>query len=368
MPAHVDTAQGNSGSPVPGGAFGKSSAGHGFAHALATQKMPSQESPVETAARDVARSAAGSHGGKVKPAPGGNGKRSDAKHGKDLPLTALLLPLLQQLQAPNPSPKAGTGPASVSDIGKGKSSSPSAASRVSSGDLKEILQLMDGKGGAAQPPVGVQSWQAELDRLLTAEVRGRASSTSMPTAQPLVTALSAQAGAGGASVVGAGTQTAQTLMPGSPTSPLALADPGFANALGNRVCWLAGTPGSHFAQLQLHPQQLGPMLVHVKVHGHQTEILFQTQHSVVTQTLEASLPRLREMLAQGGQQVSVNIQQQAGGGSGQSGQGQQQTPQWTAPAGWGGLASPVGEIGDLGGASPLTRWYSLRNGVVDTYV
>lgn len=369
MPAHVDAAQGNSGSYASGGASGKPASGHGFAHAMASLRMPVRENSVDPAAtQGPARPAAGGESGKAKPAVTSGGKRSDGRNGKDLPLTALLLPLLQQLQARNQPTKSEASATAVSDAAKAKSVSASGTSRLSAADLNQILQLVDGKAGAARSGESAQSWQAALDRLLTAGAGAHAPANSTPTALPLATALSAQGGAEPASAAGAGAQAAQTPLSASSAPPLALGDPGFANALGSRVSWLAGTPGSHFAQLQLHPQQLGPMLVHVKVHGHQTEILFQTQHAVVTQTLEASLPRLREMLTQGGQQVSVNIQQQPGGGSGQPGQGQQQTPQWTMPAGWGSLASPVGEIGDLGGTSSLARWYSLRNGMVDTYV
>lgn len=142
-------------------------------------------------------------------------------------------------------------------------------------------------------------------------------------------------------------------------------DASFYKALENQISWMSGKAGNHIAQLQLHPPHLGTMMVQVKVNGHQTQILFQTQHALVKQTLEASIPHLREMMAQGGQQVSVSIQQQTAG-FGQSGQGQQQARQW--PMGTNQVISALGMGDIMENVTPLTHWHELRKGVVDTFV
>ena len=65
------------------------------------------------------------------------------------------------------------------------------------------------------------------------------------------------------------------------------------------------------AELQLNPAHLGPITIKIGVEQNQTTISFSTQHLEVKNAIEASIPRLQEML--GNQQlnlVNVNISQQ----------------------------------------------------------
>ena len=309
---------------------------------------------LQTLAPDSVQSPSGQTG-KDHKASSASTQQNPAGDGNDLPLTALLMPLLQQIQAPSKAQPASAN-ASV-----GSSLPGSNLSQASLAKLRDVLQLLSGKGAAASSAGDLKTWLAALAQASASTTGAHAAEPTASSNASIIAALAAHAGTGAAA-----SGNVQSQQAGATQAPLTLADPGFANALGNRVSWLAGAAGNHVAQLQLHPRELGPMLVHVKVDGHHTEVLFQTQHAVVRDALEAAMPRLREMLGQGGQQVSVNVQQQAGGWSGQSGQGQQQTPQWTSPQAWSGFTQVGGESSDL--PSPLARWYGMQNGMIDTYV
>ena len=65
------------------------------------------------------------------------------------------------------------------------------------------------------------------------------------------------------------------------------------------------------ASLRLNPQHLGPMEMAVSMDGDQASISFTSQHSLVRDALESSIPRLREMLSENGLNlVNVNVSQQ----------------------------------------------------------
>lgn len=343
MPSHLDAKQSPAAAAPP--TSGAQAGDSGFAQALRMLQMLAPDSMQAPAGQ----------GGKDQKASSADTTQKQAGDGNDLPLTVLLLPLLQQIQTPSQAKSASANASVGSVLSSGD------LSQASLAKLRDVLQLLNGKSTAAAGEGDLKAWLAALAQAGASTAGAHATETTASSNASMIAALVAHAGTGTA--VGGNAQQQQAAATQAPLTP---ADPGFANALGDRVSWLAGTSGNNVAQLQLHPRELGPMLVHVKVDGHHTEVLFQTQHAVVRDALEAAMPRLREMLAQGGQQVSVNVQQQAGGWSGQSGQGQQQTPQWTSPQAWSGFAQLGGESSDL--PSPLARWYGLQNGMIDTYV
>lgn len=102
----------------------------------------------------------------------------------------------------------------------------------------------------------------------------------------------------------------------SPTAPLALpANPngGFDDGFGARIAWMAEQRIGH-AQIRLNPEHVGPIDVRVQLDGDRVSAEFHSAHAEVRQAIEASLPRLREMLGQHGMQLG-----QADVGHGQSG-------------------------------------------------
>ncbi|NOR71458.1 MAG: hypothetical protein GQ532_17510 [Methylomarinum sp.] len=87
------------------------------------------------------------------------------------------------------------------------------------------------------------------------------------------------------------------------------AHPEWNKEVGERVIWMhkQAIPS---AELRLNPQHLGPITIKIDVTQDQASVAFTAQHAVVKEALEASLPKLREMLsAQQLNLVDVNVSQ-----------------------------------------------------------
>lgn len=92
--------------------------------------------------------------------------------------------------------------------------------------------------------------------------------------------------------------------------PVAVGQPGWGEAVGQQVTWFVSQKISS-ASLRLNPQHLGPMEMAVTMDGDKASITFTSQHSIVRDALESSIPRLREMLSENGLNlVNVNVSQQ----------------------------------------------------------
>jgi len=79
-------------------------------------------------------------------------------------------------------------------------------------------------------------------------------------------------------------------------------DPRWADDLGNRLASMVRT-GDSSASLQLTPVDLGPLEVNVSVRDSQATVHFGAANAETRALLEASIPRLREMLAAQGFQL-----------------------------------------------------------------
>jgi len=79
-------------------------------------------------------------------------------------------------------------------------------------------------------------------------------------------------------------------------------DPRWADDLGNRLASMVRT-GESSASLQLTPVDLGPLEVNVAVRDNQATVHFGAANAETRALLEASIPRLREMLASQGFQL-----------------------------------------------------------------
>ncbi len=102
--------------------------------------------------------------------------------------------------------------------------------------------------------------------------------------------------------------------PALPPLPMP-ADPaaGFDEGFGTRVVWMAEQRLGH-AEIRLNPEHVGPIEVRVQLDGEQVRAEFHSANIEVRQAIEASLPRLRELLGQHGLQLG-----QADVGQGQAG-------------------------------------------------
>ncbi len=80
----------------------------------------------------------------------------------------------------------------------------------------------------------------------------------------------------------------------------------WSRAFAERAVWLVNNQQS--AQLRLTPASLGQIDIQVSVKDDEASITFNTQNNVVRETVEASLPRLRDMLeSQGLNLIDVNV-------------------------------------------------------------
>ena len=75
--------------------------------------------------------------------------------------------------------------------------------------------------------------------------------------------------------------------------------PGWTNDFGSRVAWMS-KEGIHSARLQLNPHNMGSIEVKISIQNDQANISFLSQNSAVRDVIEASLPRLREMMTESG--------------------------------------------------------------------
>jgi hypothetical protein len=88
-----------------------------------------------------------------------------------------------------------------------------------------------------------------------------------------------------------------------------LTHPDWSKDLGGQIVWM-NNKAIPAAEINLNPAHLGPISVRIDVNQDQATILFTAQHAEVKEAIEASIPKLREMLA--AQQlnlVNVNISQ-----------------------------------------------------------
>ncbi|MGB5347922.1 MAG: flagellar hook-length control protein FliK, partial [Woeseia sp.] len=116
--------------------------------------------------------------------------------------------------------------------------------------------------------------------------------------------------------------------PALQTLPIPVTDNAWGEALGARVAVLAGQKLTS-AEIRLNPAELGPLRVEIKVDDGNAQVNFTALHAVTREAIEQALPRLRELLAAEGLNLTgANVSEQGlrrdAGGHEQSG-GQQRT-------------------------------------------
>ncbi len=99
-----------------------------------------------------------------------------------------------------------------------------------------------------------------------------------------------------------------------------LQQPGWDRSLGDRVQWMVNQ-NVQLAELKLNPPGLGPLEVRVRVDGDRTHISFLASQANVRDAVDAALPRLREMFAEGGVSLGDVTVGHRDGGDGRGGQG-----------------------------------------------
>ena len=89
-------------------------------------------------------------------------------------------------------------------------------------------------------------------------------------------------------------QMQQGLKPGNPA---------WGQAVSDRVVWLASQNGK-IAEIRLDPPELGSLNVKLEIKNDQVSVVFNTPHASVKESLEQSMPRLREMFAEQGLELA----------------------------------------------------------------
>ncbi|WP_299807177.1 flagellar hook-length control protein FliK [uncultured Shewanella sp.] len=79
--------------------------------------------------------------------------------------------------------------------------------------------------------------------------------------------------------------------------------------------------GIQQAEIRLDPPELGQMMVRIQVQGDTTQVQFQVSQHQTRELVEQAMPRLREMLAEQGMQLTDGQVSQGDGGTGQGEQG-----------------------------------------------
>jgi flagellar hook-length control protein FliK len=131
--------------------------------------------------------------------------------------------------------------------------------------------------------------------------------------------------------------------------PVRMGTRSFAEDVGSRVAWMVSNR-QQIAELRVDPPQLGPVELRLSITGDQASLTLLSPHAAVRDALQASLPRLQEMLAGAGVDlgsVHVGTHERSRDGHAQQ-QGQHEAPAW--------VSLPIGEAVVLVG-----------RGLVDTY-
>lgn len=123
-----------------------------------------------------------------------------------------------------------------------------------------------------------------------------------------------------------------------------LSHPEWNKDMGERIIWMSSR-AIPSAEIRLNPQHLGPISVRVDVTDDKATVVFTAQHAAVRETLEASIPKLREMMSS--QQlnlVEVNVSQ---GSASDQGRSQSQSFAQTSGRGQGVLDGAIEGVDDI---------------------
>lgn len=207
------------------------------------------------------------------------------------------------------------------------------------------LPVADASLQALAAAVAVSAEQATRDPSATGEDNAIATADALDARAPGADPAPLLASTGAPSAAAARQALAQP-------APLALpADPGagFDDAFGARIGWMAEQRIGH-AELRVTPEHAGPIDVRLQLEGQRVSLEFHSAHAETRQALEASLPRLRDLLGQQGLQLA-----QADVGQRQGGDGK--------PA---HAAQARGEHDGLAGEPAMPRSIRMR-GLLDEY-
>lgn len=183
-------------------------------------------------------------------------------------------------------------------------------------DVSDALTGLLNKGKSAVDLAGIQAMENDSDELLSTLFKKILSRQS--TQANLGTAATEQNQAftqqNLATITAPNNDTHQipqaAILP-SVKLDMAFTQPGWAQALADRVLWL-GNQNIQGAQIQVNPPELGPVEIRLQSRHDGVTVVFASQHQVVRETLESQLPRLREFFQNNGVDLAdVNVSDQS---------------------------------------------------------
>jgi flagellar hook-length control protein FliK len=230
-----------------------------------------------------------------------------------------------------PSVSAGsTGPALAAAASSVSSSDPGTMVAVATAGSRPATSTSAGDSGGASAPIaevaavpGAAGSAAVASNVALAAARAAASAFTLQAAG--VTDKHAQNGADtsnannsadaalGLSQVSSSAVSAPDAASSTPTFRIAanVDSADFSQGIADHVSWMVSND-LNGAKLQVNPAQLGPIELRISVTGDHAQVWMSTHSAVTRDALEASSPKLREMLgAQGFGQVSVDISQRS---------------------------------------------------------
>jgi flagellar hook-length control protein FliK len=109
-----------------------------------------------------------------------------------------------------------------------------------------------------------------------------------------------------------------------------LRDPAWASDFGQKVVWMASNE-QQVAQITLNPPDMGPIEISLSFNKDSASAFFVSPHAEVRETIEAALPRLKEMLADVGIQLGQsNVGSESSRQQAENQQAHQSSPRWRA--------------------------------------
>jgi flagellar hook-length control protein FliK len=226
-----------------------------------------------------------------------------------------------------------------------------------------------GKGAAATGDIAAALAKAEGAVKAATEARD-ALAAMLPQPDP----VAVQAGAVGAPAnapldANQATQQAAPTPPAQATLAMPPQSPTFGPALGHQIdVWMKG--GVQHAEVQLSPQDLGPIRVKIEMDGAQARVQMSADVQSTRDALQQAMPQLSQQLGQVGLSLS-------GGGVSDQPTFQQSQAQAQAHAGGSGQGGRPGHGGSSGSggggglediaAASAARQAAQRRGLLDTY-
>jgi flagellar hook-length control protein FliK len=226
---------------------------------------------------------------------------------------------------------------------------------------------LSAKGGAANN-ADITAALAKAEGAVKAATEARdALAAMLPQPDPVAVQAGAVGAASNATLdPNQGVQAPPPAMPAQATLPMPPHSPAFAPALGHQIdVWMKG--GVQHAEVQLSPQDLGPIRVRIEMEGAHARVQMSADVQSTRDALQQAMPQLSEQLGQ----VGISL---TGGGVSDQPTFQQSQAQAQADAGGSGAhgrpgqggAAAHGGVEDIAAAS-AARQLAQRRGLLDTY-